>query len=105
MNDKINVIWGSRWDNDKIESIDYYLSDGSGSGFTSLINTSPFIGLAYLVDKRISVYTNFSNHYDTPTLNELSNDPDSLSIGGFNSTNRSNALRIQSGGEGLWHSQ
>ena len=85
LNEKINVIWGSRWDNDKIESIDYYLSDGSGSGFTSLINTSPFIGLAYRVDKRMSVYTNFSNHYDTPTLNELSNDPDSLSIGGFNS--------------------
>ena len=69
----------------KIESIDYYLSDGLGSGFTSLINTSSFIGFAYLVDKRMSVYANFSNHYDTPTLNELSNDPDSLSIGGFNS--------------------
>ena len=84
MKNKINVIWGSRWDNDKIESLDYYISDGLGSGFTSLNNTSPFAGLTYLLNKSTSIYTNYSNHYETPTLNELSNDPDSLSVGGFN---------------------
>ena len=85
LNDKINMVWGSRWDDDKIESIDYYLFDGLGSGFTNLKNTSPFIGITYLLNNNTSIYTNFSNHYETPTLNELSNDPDSTSIGGFNS--------------------
>ena len=85
LNDKINVIWGSRWDDDKIESVDYYLFDGLGSGFTNLKNTSPFIGMTYSFNNSTSIYTNFSNHYETPTLNELSNDPDSASIGGFNS--------------------
>ena len=85
LNDKIIVIWGSRWDDDKIESVDYYLFDGLGSGFTNLKNTSPFIGMTYLFNNNTSIYTNFSNHYETPTLNELSNDPDSASIGGFNS--------------------
>ena len=84
LNNKINIIWGSRWDNDKIESLDYYISDGLGSGFTSLNNTSPFAGLTYLLNKSMSIYTNYSNHYETPTLNELSNDPDSQSVGGFN---------------------
>ena len=79
------MIWGSRWDDDKIESVDYYLFDGLGSGFTNLKNTSPFIGMTYLINNNTSIYTNFSNHYETPTLNELSNDPDSASIGGFNS--------------------
>ena len=85
LNDKINVIWGSRWDDDKIESVDYYLFDGLGSGFTNLKNTSPFIGMSYLINNNSSIFANFSNHYETPTLNELSNDPDSASIGGFNS--------------------
>ena len=85
LNDKINVIWGSRWDDDKIESVDYYLFDGLGSGFTNLKNTSPFIGMTYLINNNSSIFANFSNHYETPTLNELSNDPDSASIGGFNS--------------------
>ncbi len=84
LNDKINVIWGSRWDDDKIESVDYYLFDGLGSGFTNLKNTSPFIGITYLINNKSSIFANFSNHYETPTLNELSNDPDSASIGGFN---------------------
>jgi iron complex outermembrane receptor protein len=84
LNDKINVIWGSRWDDDKIESVDYYLFDGLGSGFTNLKNTSPFIGMTYLINNNSSIFANFSNHYETPTLNELSNDPDSASIGGFN---------------------
>ena len=85
LNDKINVIWGSRWDDDKIESVDYYLFDGLGSGFTNLKNISPFIGMTYLINNNSSIFANFSNHYETPTLNELSNDPDSASIGGFNS--------------------
>ena len=84
LNDKINVIWGSRWDDDKIESVDYYLFDGLGSGFTNLKNTSPFIGMTYLINNNSSIFANFSNHYETPTLNELSNNPDSASIGGFN---------------------
>ena len=41
--------------------------------------------MTYLINNNSSIFANFSNHYETPTLNELSNDPDSASIGGFNS--------------------
>ena len=83
-NNSISSIFGMRWDKNKIESTDYYFLDGVGSGFSDLKNTSPFFGIVFSFSERSKAYVNISNHYETPTLNELSNDPNPLSIGGFN---------------------
>ena len=54
--------------------------------------------------ENINLYGNYSTHFETPTLNELSNNPDPSSNGGFNSElNPQYAKNIELGVKGFFN--
>ena len=81
-----------------------YLVDGDGTGKRTLNNINPLIGFVYNIRKNINLYGNYSTHFETPTLNELSNNPDPSSNGGFNSElNPQYAKNIELGVKGFFN--
>lgn len=70
-----------RYDLNRIEVVDKRLSDGDGSGSTNLDNINYSAGLGYSITPSKMVFVNYSTSFETPTLNELSNNPDGS---GFN---------------------
>lgn len=72
---------GLRFDHNDIRLEDEFLFDGDDSGSRSYTRFNPNLGLNVSLDAATAVFANFSTGYDTPTLNELSSNPDSL--GGF----------------------
>ena len=79
---------GVRWDNNTLGVNDYFTSDGVNSATKKLEAFSPQIGLSYAFSPRFSLFVNHSKSYETPSLSELSADPNGA--GGFN-----DALEIQ----------
>ena len=79
---------GVRWDNNTLGVNDYFTSDGVNSATKKLEAFSPQIGLSYAFSPRLSLFVNHSKSYETPSLSELSADPNGA--GGFN-----DALGIQ----------
>lgn len=77
-----------RYDLNKIKTADNFLSNGDDSGELNLNNFNYSLGVAYPVHPADTLFTNFSTSFETPTLNELSNNPDGS---GFNP-----ALKAQS---------
>ena len=95
---------GIRSDINELKATDMYLVDGDGTGKRTLNNINPLIGFVYNIRKNINLYGNYSTHFETPTLNELSNNPDPSSNGGFNSElNPQYAKNIELGVKGFFN--
>ena len=73
---------GVRYDDLNLKATDNYLTDGNQSGSRHFTKVNPTVGINYEIFKNTSVYTNYSSTFESPTLNELSNNPDNT--GGFN---------------------
>lgn len=85
LTDRILFSFGVRYDNYIFEAEDKLLSDGSDdSGKETLSNLSPLIGLSWKLSNNTIFYSNYSEGFQTPTTNELSNRADGS--GGFNPT-------------------
>lgn len=71
-----------RYDWNKLQAEDSFLSNGDDSGEISLSAFNPSLGINYLISPGTHFYTQYSTSFETPTLNELSNNPSGQ--GGFN---------------------
>ena len=69
-----DIFLGFRYDINRIKAIDRYLINGNLAGNRNLFNLSPKLGFVHIL-KNISIYSNISSNFETPTLNELSNNP------------------------------
>tara|TARA_Y100000782_G_C10186870_1_gene267176 strand:+ start:1015 stop:3123 length:2109 start_codon:yes stop_codon:yes gene_type:complete len=70
-----------RYDINHIEAKDKMLEDGNGSGSIDLNNLNYSVGVGYELTATKMIFANYSTSFETPTLNELSNNPDGS---GFN---------------------
>ena len=84
LNKKIELQAGLRYDNYLFKVNDNLLTDGDNSGKRSMSNFSPMTGLIFLPVPYIKIYANYATSFQTPTTNELSNNPSGA--GGFNPT-------------------
>ncbi|MEJ6625149.1 MAG: TonB-dependent receptor [Flavobacteriaceae bacterium] len=73
---------GIRWDDNQLRVADRFLTDGNASDQRNLTAWSPQVGLSFQLKAKLVVYGNYSQSYETPTLSELSADPNNR--GGFN---------------------
>ena len=70
-----------RYDFNHIEAKDKFLGNGDDSGEINLNDFNYSLGVAYQLSESKSLFANYSTSFETPTLNELSNNPDGS---GFN---------------------
>jgi iron complex outermembrane recepter protein len=84
MTEKLLFSVGVRFDDFNLSAKDSFLNNGNQSGKQHFSKINPMIGIGYSFLKNALVYTNFSTNFETPTLNELSNNPSGT--GGFNPT-------------------
>ena len=82
LNKKIQLQAGIRFDNYLFKVNDYLLSDGNNSGKRRMSNLSPMAGIIFLPVPHIKIYANYATSFQTPTTNELGNNPSGA--GGFN---------------------
>lgn len=82
--DKWYFTGGVRFDYNKLEAIDGFLTDQDDSGSIDLNAFNPSLGISYALLTNHNVYVNFSTSYETPALSELSSSPDGEQ--GFNKT-------------------
>jgi iron complex outermembrane receptor protein len=80
--EKLFLSFGVRYDDLNLQATDNYLVDGNQSGTRHFQKINPMGGVSYSFLKNASVYTNYATTFESPTLNELSNNPDGK--GGFN---------------------
>ena len=83
LTDKVELSFGARWDQVEFDVTDRFLADGNDSGDVTLDDTSPMVGIVYLISDSLSFYSNYSTAFETPTTTEF-NKPDGT--GGFNAT-------------------
>jgi iron complex outermembrane recepter protein len=79
---KLLLSLGVRYDDLQLKATDNYLTDGNQSGSRHFTKVNPMAGVSYEYAEKMSVYANYSSTFESPTLNELSNNPDNS--GGFN---------------------
>ncbi len=84
LTDNFTAMLGLRYDAVRLKATDNFLSNGDQSGESNLNNFNPTFGLVYSASDAANIYGNISTNFETPTLNELSNNPSGL--GGFNPT-------------------
>lgn len=82
LTDNFTAMLGLRYDAIRLKATDNFLSNGDQSGESNLNNFNPTFGLVYSTSDAANIYGNISTSFETPTLNELSNNPSGL--GGFN---------------------
>jgi len=80
--EKFTAMLGTRFDGVRLKATDNFLSNGDQSGESTLTSFNPTFGLVYSASEAANIYGNISSNFETPTLNELSNNPSGL--GGFN---------------------
>ncbi len=73
---------GLRFDGLFLRVTDMYLTDGDQSGNRKLHKFNPVLGINYSMSPGASLYASYATTFESPTLNELSNNPDGT--GGFN---------------------
>jgi iron complex outermembrane receptor protein len=73
---------GIRFDGLFLRATDLYLTDGDQSGNRKLHKFNPVLGINYRISSGAALYANYATTFESPTLNELSNNPDGT--GGFN---------------------
>ena len=71
-----------RYDDLDLKATDNYLADGNQSGGRHFTKINPMLGINYELMPNTSIYANYGSTFESPTLNELSNNPSN--IGGFN---------------------
>jgi len=71
-----------RWDANTFSLADQFSFDGIQDGRKTMNGLSASLGLSYKLKESYELFTNFSSHFETPTLNELTNNPGGES--GFN---------------------
>ncbi len=81
---KLGVFLGLRYDINRLEAADAFLSNGDDSGTINLSNFSQSLGFNYSLIDGLSTYINFRQSFETPALTELSSNPSGE--GGFNSS-------------------
>ena len=79
---RLLLSFGIRYDALRLRATDNYLTDGDQSGAMNFTKINPLAGISYQYLKSSSVYANYASTFESPTLNELSNNPDNR--GGFN---------------------
>ena len=100
------LLAGLRYDSNQLTAKDFFLINGNGSGEINLNNLSPILSYSYRYGDFLNLYMSISNHYETPTLNELSNNPSTESIGGFNpNLNAQIAKNYEIGTKGFFKSK
>lgn len=93
--DRWSLTASTRLDQVRLAVEDKFLSDGDQSDNIPLTRFSPLAGLTFRLNSNSSMYVNVTSNYETPTLNELSANPNN--IGGFNQ-----ALKAQKAWSGEW---
>jgi len=73
---------GLRYDYHELKLRDNFSLNDAASGEQSYNIFNPSFGINYTVSKQVNLFANYSTSFDTPTLNELSNNPSGLP--GFN---------------------
>jgi iron complex outermembrane receptor protein len=73
---------GVRFDYFDFTAEDRKLDDGDQSGSRTMSAASPSVGVTFLAGNGVNVYSSFATAYETPTAQELSNQPSG--DGGFN---------------------
>ncbi len=86
---------GLRFDLNKLEADDQFLSDGDDSGDINISNWSYQVGVGRTLSSSLQTYANYSNNFETPTLNQLSNRPDNS--GGFEELDAATASSVELG--------
>lgn len=81
---KLKLSLNTRFDDIQLKISDKFLSDGDQTATQSFQRFSPMLGLSFSPTLSSSIYTNISTNFETPSLNELSNNP--VGTGGFNPT-------------------
>ena len=79
---KLKLSLNTRFDDIQLKISDKFLIDGDQSATQSFQRFSPMMGLSFSPTLSSSIFTNISTNFETPSLNELSNNPSG--IGGFN---------------------
>jgi iron complex outermembrane recepter protein len=79
---KLLISLGIRYDDLNLKATDNYLTDGDQSGGRHFTKVNPMVGINYEFVENASIYANYSSTFESPTLNELSNNPENT--GGFN---------------------
>ena len=79
---KLKLSLNTRFDDIRLEISDKFLSDGNQSATQSFQRFSPMAGLSFSPTFSQAIFANVSTNFETPSLNELSNNPTGL--GGFN---------------------
>ncbi|MBX2844902.1 MAG: TonB-dependent receptor [Saprospiraceae bacterium] len=89
---------GIRSDWNRLEAEDQFFDNGDSSGRVDFNSFNPSIGLVYTANNAIRLRSNFSTNFETPTLSELSTNPDNNN--GFNSMLKPQTARsIEFGGD------
>ena len=81
-NEVFRVVFGGRFDAIDILVKDRFENDGDNSAERTFNSFSPLFGFVYSINDQVNSYLNISSSFETPTLSELSNNPDGS--GGFN---------------------
>lgn len=71
-----------RWDINQYQLKDRFINSDKNNGEKRYSNLNGSVGLGYLVNKKLTVFSNINTTFEMPTLNELSNNPELT--GGFN---------------------
>lgn len=81
-----HLLWhlsaGLRADRIWLRATDAYLADDDQSGNSTYTRLSPWAGLTRRLGDQLRARANWATHFETPTLSELSNNPEGS--GGFN---------------------
>lgn len=80
--EKMLITAGVRFDYNRLAVDDNFLENGDTSGELLLNNFNPSIGVSYAFAKAITPYFSLSSSFETPSLAELSNNPENDT--GFN---------------------
>ncbi len=82
LSDKWSAETALRLDRIRASVDDRFTPDGDQSGERSYWHVSPSLGVSYRMAPAHTIYTNYGHSFESPTLSELSSNPDGS--GGFN---------------------
>lgn len=82
MADKLDLVFGGRWDWLRYEVKDQFKSDGNQSGARTVSQASGTAGLVYHLTGQQQIYAHVASVFEAPTTTELINNP--AGKGGFN---------------------
>lgn len=76
--DNLFINAGLRFDVNRLSATDKFLANGDNSGSINLSSVNPSLGVSYQVGAANYIFANISTSFETPTLSELSNNPDGM---------------------------